>query len=80
MIALKQGVGRLIRDERDRGVVVIADPRASGRGYGRVFIDSLPPMRRTRDAEDVRRNGLGVERCKQPIRTGRAEPTICVGV
>ncbi len=54
VIALKQGVGRLIRDERDRGVVVIADPRAS-RGYGRIFIDSLPPMRRTRDAAEVRR-------------------------
>jgi ATP-dependent DNA helicase DinG len=53
VIALKQGVGRLIRDERDRGVVVIADPRIAGRGYGRVFLDSLPPMRRTREAGAV---------------------------
>ncbi|MGR9105702.1 MAG: ATP-dependent DNA helicase [Gammaproteobacteria bacterium] len=53
VIALKQGVGRLIRDIDDRGVFVLCDPRLLKRSYGRVFLDSLPPMRRTRSIEDV---------------------------
>jgi ATP-dependent DNA helicase DinG len=47
VLALKQGVGRLIRSEQDRGVVVICDPRMSERGYGRIFRASLPPMQTT---------------------------------
>lgn len=54
VIALKQGVGRLIRSETDRGVLVLCDPRLLTRGYGRVFLDSLPPFRRTRELADVR--------------------------
>lgn len=54
VIALKQGVGRLIRDEDDRGVLMIGDPRIRTRRYGRAFLDSLPPMRRTEDLQDVR--------------------------
>lgn len=53
VIALKQGVGRLIRSETDRGVLVLCDPRLSGKSYGRVFLDSLPPFARTRQVEDV---------------------------
>lgn len=52
VLALKQGVGRLIRSEEDRGVVVICDPRMSERGYGRIFRASLPPMDTTH-ANDV---------------------------
>ncbi len=48
VLALKQGVGRLIRSEADEGVVVICDPRLSERGYGRLFRSSLPPMPLTR--------------------------------
>jgi ATP-dependent DNA helicase DinG len=48
VLALKQGVGRLIRSEADQGVVVICDPRLSERGYGRLFRSSLPPMQLTR--------------------------------
>ncbi len=48
-LALKQGVGRLIRSEEDRGVVMICDPRLMTRGYGRALLASLPPMRPTRD-------------------------------
>ena len=44
VLALKQGVGRLIRDFADRGLVVIGDPRLRTRRYGRVFLDSLPAM------------------------------------
>jgi len=52
-IALKQGAGRLIRDIHDRGVLMFGDPRLVTQGYGRVFIDSLPPMPRTRELADV---------------------------
>ncbi|WP_140719151.1 ATP-dependent DNA helicase [Pseudomonas sp. Hp2] len=54
VIALKQGVGRLIRSEHDRGVLVLCDPRLLSKGYGRKFLDSLPPMPRTRDIAEVR--------------------------
>jgi ATP-dependent DNA helicase DinG len=53
VIALKQGVGRLIRTETDRGVLVLCDPRLTGKSYGRVFLDSLPPLPRTRAVGDV---------------------------
>ncbi len=54
VIALKQGAGRLIRDTGDRGVLVLADPRLLSRFYGRLFLDSLPPMPRTRRLDRVR--------------------------
>ncbi len=44
VLALKQGVGRLIRDGDDFGVVMLGDPRLRSRGYGRAFLASLPPM------------------------------------
>jgi ATP-dependent DNA helicase DinG len=62
-LALKQGVGRLIRSETDRGVVVICDPRLIDKPYGRVFRASLPPMPVTRvsaDAEKFLRRISGV--------------------
>lgn len=52
-IALKQGVGRLIRDVTDKGVLVLCDPRIRTRNYGEVFITSLPPMPITRDLDEV---------------------------
>jgi len=55
VIALKQGCGRLIRDASDRGVLVVCDPRLRSRSYGRVFLDSLPPMPRTEEIADVRK-------------------------
>ncbi|MDZ7749020.1 MAG: ATP-dependent DNA helicase [Halofilum sp. (in: g-proteobacteria)] len=54
VIALKQGAGRLIRSVEDRGVLMLCDPRLRGRGYGRVFLESLPPMRRTDALAEVR--------------------------
>ena len=53
VIALKQGAGRLIRDEADFGVVMICDTRLVTKGYGRAFITSLPPMKRTRELLEV---------------------------
>ncbi|MCX8519416.1 MAG: ATP-dependent DNA helicase, partial [Methylophilaceae bacterium] len=52
-ITLKQGVGRLIRDEQDRGVLVICDPRLTDSSYGNKIWQSLPPFKRTRDIAEV---------------------------
>ncbi|ODU52905.1 MAG: helicase [Lysobacteraceae bacterium SCN 69-48] len=54
VIALKQGAGRLIRTETDRGVLVLCDPRLLGKTYGRTFLESLPPLPITRELSDVR--------------------------
>ncbi len=54
-IALKQGAGRLIRDERDRGVLVLCDPRLLSKPYGHLFLKSMPAMARTRDPAEVER-------------------------
>jgi ATP-dependent DNA helicase DinG len=48
IITLKQGAGRLIRDETDRGVLMICDPRLISKPYGKRIWQSLPPMKRTR--------------------------------
>jgi len=53
VIALKQGVGRLIRDQDDFGVIVLCDRRVRSRGYGRIFLNSLPPMRHTEDLAEA---------------------------
>jgi ATP-dependent DNA helicase DinG len=53
VIALKQGVGRLIRDVTDQGVMVICDDRLVNRPYGEVFLKSLPAMKRSRDIEQA---------------------------
>ena len=53
VISMKQGAGRLIRDETDRGVLMICDPRLVDKSYGRRIWQSLPPMTRTRKIEDV---------------------------
>lgn len=55
VITLKQGLGRLIRDAGDRGVLMVGDRRLRARGYGRVFLDSLPNMPITRELADVQR-------------------------
>lgn len=54
VIALRQGIGRLIRDVTDRGVLMVCDPRLLKKSYGQVFLDSVPAMKRTRDIEEVR--------------------------
>ncbi len=53
VIALRQGVGRLIRDVTDRGVLMVCDPRLLKRSYGQIFLDSVPAMSRTRNIADV---------------------------
>ncbi len=53
VINLKQGAGRLIRDETDRGVLMICDPRLISKSYGKRIWQSLPPFRRTRELQDA---------------------------
>jgi ATP-dependent DNA helicase DinG len=53
-IALKQGIGRLIRSRTDHGVIAILDPRLRTKGYAREFLNSLPRMRITGQLDDVR--------------------------
>ncbi|MEJ2007919.1 MAG: helicase C-terminal domain-containing protein [Acidobacteriota bacterium] len=53
VIALKQGFGRLIRSENDRGVLAILDQRIVRKQYGKIFFDSLPAYRRAQRLEDV---------------------------
>ena len=63
-LALKQGFGRLIRSATDRGIVAVLDPRMTRKGYGRVFIDSLPPCRMLRTAGEVAELWSGRAACK----------------
>ncbi len=53
VLQLKQGAGRLIRGEADRGVLVLCDPRLYTKAYGRMIRASLPPMKQTRELADV---------------------------
>jgi ATP-dependent DNA helicase DinG len=55
ILALLQGLGRLIRHRDDRGVLAVLDPRLQTMGYGRRFLASLPPAVITRDVSDIRR-------------------------
>jgi ATP-dependent DNA helicase DinG len=63
VIALKQGAGRLIRDVSDRGVLMLCDPRLISKSYGKIFIDSLPAMMKTRNQQKVE----GFLKIKPPI-------------
>lgn len=53
VLTLKQGAGRLLRDERDHGVIVLSDPRVSTKGYGGTFLAALEPMAVTRSIENI---------------------------
>ena len=53
VLAMKQGAGRLLRDQTDYGVIVLCDPRVTSKSYGRMFLDSLQPMPSTPSIDDV---------------------------
>jgi ATP-dependent DNA helicase DinG len=55
ILALQQGLGRLIRHRGDRGVLAVLDPRIRTMGYGRRFLESLPPAPVTHDLDAVAR-------------------------
>lgn len=54
VIALRQGAGRLIRDDQDRGLLMICDPRLLGKPYGKIFLRSLPMQQWTNELQTVR--------------------------
>ncbi len=53
VLAMKQGAGRLLRDQNDYGVIVLCDPRITSKSYGRTFLKSFEPMPSTRAIKDV---------------------------
>jgi ATP-dependent DNA helicase DinG len=55
VLLLRQGVGRLIRRKTDRGVIALLDPRLRTKGYGKIFLKSLPPMTAVNDVADVKK-------------------------
>lgn len=59
VLKLKQGFGRLIRTQRDRGMVVILDPRVRTKPYGKIFLESLPNCRRVIDSVSAELYGRG---------------------
>lgn len=72
VLSLKQGAGRLLRDESDYGVVVLCDPRIMSKNYGRLFLDSLAPMPSTDSWADVRRFLRAHEKAAKVARKGAA--------
>ncbi len=54
VLAMKQGAGRLLRDQNDYGVIVLCDPRITGKNYGRSFLESFEPMPSTSSPGEVR--------------------------
>jgi ATP-dependent DNA helicase DinG len=61
-MTLKQGFGRLIRSQRDAGVVAVLDRRIVKKGYGRALVASLPPAQRVRSLDDLRVFWAGIAR------------------
>jgi ATP-dependent DNA helicase DinG len=76
VISLKQGAGRLIRDETDRGVLMICDPRLVTKPYGRRIWQSLPPFRRTRD-ETVATAFFDAREVAEPVATDVDGAEVC---
>jgi ATP-dependent DNA helicase DinG len=69
-VALKQGAGRLIRRESDRGVLVVCDTRLATMGYGRRLLAALPPMRVLKSNEEFLEALAGLA----PTRTSTTDP------
>ena len=74
VITLKQGAGRLIRDESDRGVLMICDPRILTRSYGKRVLGSLPPMKLTRDGAEAAEFFTRQPRIRPSARQAKAQP------
>ena len=70
-MALKQGAGRLIRQESDRGVLVVGDTRLTSMGYGRRLLAALPPMRRLHTEQDF---DVALQALTRPSTTGLCDP------
>ncbi len=70
-LALKQGVGRLLRDQNDFGVIVICDPRITGKNYGNVFLKCLEPMPCTGSLDEVEAFLAAHEAASRDLSNGR---------
>jgi len=79
IIAFKQGFGRLIRSASDRGVVVCMDGRLTTKFYGNFFLQSLPPVSRSRDIADVGRFLRGEKLLDQPQPLSMGDGTVVGG-
>jgi ATP-dependent DNA helicase DinG len=55
ILTLQQGLGRLIRHRRDRGILSVLDPRLRTKSYGRAFLEALPPAPLTTSLDDISR-------------------------
>ncbi len=75
VIALRQGVGRLIRDVNDKGVLMVCDPRLLKRAYGHMFLNSMPAMKRSREIEDVNEFFRLLNQTEQNKKQQSVEPT-----
>jgi len=75
ILALKQGVGRLIRHRSDRGIIAILDPRLETARYGELFLASLPPARRTSDLAELARWWAALE-AREPTAKAAGTDTI----
>ncbi|PKF51568.1 ATP-dependent DNA helicase [Enterovibrio nigricans] len=76
VITLKQGVGRLIRDKKDHGALIICDNRLVSRQYGQTFLRSLPPIPRTRDLGKVSEFLAAVEINDNDVADSLAAPEV----
>jgi ATP-dependent DNA helicase DinG len=74
IINLKQGAGRLIRDETDSGVLMICDPRLISKGYGKRIWQSLPPFKRTREIADVQAFFSAKDSASEALVSGKITP------
>jgi ATP-dependent DNA helicase DinG len=74
ILALKQGIGRLIRHRGDRGIAAILDSRLARARYGRSFLDSLPPARRTADLVELATWWQELE--ENPVQIGEPDPIV----
>ena len=79
VLALKQGVGRLIRDFDDRGLIILGDPRLTTRPYGRVFLRSLPPMPLLEDRDAALEFAAGLREPAEPQLATAEQSKMCAG-
>ena len=66
-ISLKQGFGRLVRTRKDHGIVAVLDRRLTTKGYGKVFLRSLPPAKRCDTRAELEAFWRGIEREAPPV-------------
>ena len=79
ILALQQGLGRLIRHRRDRGVLAVLDPRLRTMGYGRRFVASLPPAPIVHDLDSIETFFEARRMCERVRRTAESGLALRIG-